>query len=222
MQVFGILGLSMDLDKANRCLILRGKMIIGKLVKSNTHTDYVCQIYAPGEVESLPSAVDYAFGTFVRVPLHDAAYIVGVIYDTLLMNPDFGNLGPRLSPTPDLEVFSPDYLAEKVTLVGIAAVGMVLTDGHIMHGVPTLMPQIDVLVSRLDDAEVRAFHQGDAGLQVGYVPLLMTLRSPLARPLLLRIVERLCELFPQQVARLNVLRTELAWQALVNPLRGGL
>jgi hypothetical protein len=197
-------------------------MIIGKLVKSNTHTDYVCQIYGPGEVESPPKAVDYAFGTFVRVPLNDAAYIVGVIYDTVLMNPDFGNLGPRLSPAPDLEVFSPDYLAEKVTLVGIMAVGMVSTEGHITHGVPTLTAQIDALVSRLDDDGVRVFHQGTAGVQVGYTSLLMALRSPLARPLLLRIVERLRELFPQQSAHLDVLRAELAWQAFVNPLGGGL
>jgi hypothetical protein len=200
-------------------------MIIGKLVKSNTHTDYVCQIYGPGEVESPPTPGDYAFGTFVRVPLYaastDAAYLVGVIYDTVLVNPDFGNLGPRLSPAPDLEVFSPDYLAEKVTLVGITTIGMVSAEGHITHGVPTLTAQIDALVSRLEDDDVRAFHHRTEGVQVGYAPLLMTLGSPLARPLLLRIVERLRELFPQQSACLSVLRAELAWQAFVGPLGSG-
>jgi hypothetical protein len=199
-------------------------MIIGKLVKSNSHTDYVCQVYGPGEVESPPQATDYAFGTFVQVPLatgDDTAYIVGVVYDTVLMNPDFGNLGPRLSPVPDLEVFSPDYLAEKVTLVGIMAVGTVTGKGHVSHSVPPVTAQIDVLVSRLDDEAVRDFHRGARGVQVGYTPLLLTLRSPLARPLLLCIMERLRALFPEHAARLNVLRAELAWQAFVNPLRGG-
>ena len=92
--------------------------MLGKIVQSKTYTDYVCQLYSPGEVETLPSPTDYAFGTFVRVPLDtEKDHLVGVIYDTVLLNPDFGNL-PRLSPAPDLAVFSPDYLAEKVTLVG--------------------------------------------------------------------------------------------------------
>ena len=97
--------------------------MFGKLIKSNAHTDYVCQIYGPGEVDASPSPADYAFGTFVRIPLAVGyGHLVGVIYDTVLLNPEFGNLGPRLSPVSDLAVFSPDYLAEKVTLVGITSV----------------------------------------------------------------------------------------------------
>jgi hypothetical protein len=99
-------------------------MLIGKLVGSNSHTDYVCQAYGPGEVEAPSSPADHAFGTSVRIPLGGGrGRLVGLIYDTVLLNPDFGNLGPRLSPAPDLAVFSPDYLAEKVTLVGITAIG---------------------------------------------------------------------------------------------------
>ena len=112
-------------------------MHIGKIIKSNAHTDYVCQVYSPGEVKTPPSPTDYAFGTFVRIPLDtEQGHLVGVIYDTVLVNPDFGNLGPRLSPAPDLAVFSPDYLAEKVTLVGITAVGMLSLEGAPTHGVP--------------------------------------------------------------------------------------
>ena len=89
---------------------------LGKLIKSNSHIDYVCQIYGPGEVEAPPAPADYAFGTFVSIPLDNAANdLIGLIYDTQLFNPDFGNLGPRLSPVPDLAAFSPDYLAEKIT-----------------------------------------------------------------------------------------------------------
>ena len=94
-------------------------MILGKVIKSNGHVDYVCQIYGPGETALPPAPEDYAFGTFVRIALPDEASLIGLVYDTILMNPEFGNLGPRLSPSADLEIFSPDYLREKVVLVGL-------------------------------------------------------------------------------------------------------
>ena len=197
--------------------------MFGKLIKSNAHTDYVCQIYGPGEVDASPSPADYAFGTFVRIPLAVGyGHLVGVIYDTVLLNPEFGNLGPRLSPVSDLAVFSPDYLAEKVTLVGITSVGMLAPDGTLTHGVPPLAAQIDALVERMDDDAVRAFHQTPAGgVQMGYAPQLLALSSPLARQLLIHVIERLSRLFPAQKPKLAVLRNELAWQAAIGPLGGG-
>jgi hypothetical protein len=198
-------------------------VVIGKLVKSNVHTDYVCQIYGPGEVEQPPAPNDYAFGTFVRIPLGEGrGDLVGVVYDTVLHNPEFGNLGPRLSPASDLEVFSPDYLTEKLTLVGIAAIGKVGPGGRLTHGVPTLSAQIDTMVERMEDEALRAFHRSDGGqLRLGYAPLLLTQGSPLARHLLLQIVEQLSELFPDQRETLSVLRHEWTWQACIQPMRGG-
>jgi hypothetical protein len=198
-------------------------MTIGKLVKSNVHTDYVCQIYGPGEVEEPPAPDDYAFGMFVRMPLDGGrGDLVGVIYDTVLHNPDFGNLGPRLSPASDLEVFSPDYLTEKVTLVGITAVGALAADGRASQGVPPLAAQIDTLVEGMTDEAVRAFHATDDGrVRLGYAPLLLGQGSPLARHLLLRIVERLSELFPDEADRLAVLRHEWTWQTCIEPMGGG-
>jgi hypothetical protein len=198
-------------------------MFLGKLVKSNAHTDYVCQVYGAGEVESPPAPADYAFGTFVRIPVGDEqGHLVGVIYDTVLLNPDFGNLGPRLSPAPDLAVFSPDYLAEKITLVGITAVGLLSPAGAPTHGLPPLSAGIDALVEHLDDDGVRAFHRTpDGGVRMGYTPLLLALGSPLVRHLLLHLIRRLEALFPGQSAQLAVLREELAWQTIITPLGGG-
>ena len=198
-------------------------MHIGKLIKSNAHTDYVCQIYSPGEVEMLSPSNDYAFGTFVRIPLDtEQNDLVGVIYDTVLVNPDFGNLGPRLSPAPDLAVFSPDYLAEKVTLVGITAVGMLSSQGAPTHGVPPMAAKIDTQVERMDEAAVRAFHQTPAGgVRLGYVPLLLALESPLTQHLLLHIIEQVQTLLPEHRSQLTVLREELAWQTTITPLGGG-
>ncbi len=195
---------------------------LGKLIKSNAHTDYVCQIYGPREIASPPAPADYAFGTFVRVPLGvERGDLVGVIYDTVLHNPDFGNLGPRLSPAPDLQIFSPDYLAEKVTLVGVTAVGGLAPDGAATHGVPACSAQIDALVTPLDDAALRAFHATPSGgVRLGYAPLLLSLDTPVARHLLLHIIERLGDLFPAQIKPLAVLREELRWQTIITPLGG--
>jgi hypothetical protein len=197
-------------------------LYVGKLVKSNSHTEYICQIYGPGEVEAPPAPADYAFGSFVRIPLEGATSdLVGLVYDTVLLNPEFGSLGPRLSPAPDLAIFSPDYLAEKVTLVGVTAIGTLTPDGTATHGVPPLAAQIDALVERMDDGAVRAFHrEPDGGVRLGYAPLLLGLGSPLARHLLLHVVDHLTPLFPDHAAHLSVLRGELAWQAMVAPVGG--
>ena len=192
-------------------------MRIGKIVKSNTHIDYVCQVYGPGEIEPSPSPEDHAFATFVRAGLAaDAGYLVGLIYSTILMNPEFGNLGPRLSPPADLEVFSPDYLREQATLVGIVAVGQV-TPGGSHQGVPLLAATVGVTVETMTADEVRAFHKSGDGLALAYAPLLLAQGDPLIPHLLLNVVNRLGDLFPAQTRQLAVLRGNLAWKTAVAP-----
>ncbi|MER3404731.1 MAG: hypothetical protein C4289_05845 [Chloroflexota bacterium] len=111
-------------------------MLLGRIVKSNSHVDYVCHIYGVGEVPDPPAPDDYAFGRWVRIatgrqgrhPGEDApgavaldtpvqTHVVGVIYNTQLINPDYGAGGPRLSPERELEFFAPDYLSERAVLV---------------------------------------------------------------------------------------------------------
>jgi hypothetical protein len=204
-------------------------MRIGKIVKSNTHIDYVCQVYGPGEVsEAAPAPEDYAFGTFVRVDLSakvpgtfevPGTYLVGLIYSTILMNPEFGNLGPRLSPPADLEVFSPDYLREQATLVGVVAVGQVTPVGT-HQGVPRLAAAVGAEVTTLAGDEVRAFHTPPAGggPALAYAPLLLAQGDPLIPHLLLNAINRLGDLFPEHARQLAVLRSNLAWKSAVTPV----
>jgi hypothetical protein len=192
-------------------------MRIGKIVKSNTHVDYVCQVYGPGEIEPSPLPADYAFGTFVRIGLADGpSYLVGLIYSTILMNPEFGNLGPRLSSPADLEVFSPDYLREQATLVGIVAVGQVAS-GVARQGVPPLAAAVGATVETMAAEEVRDFHRPGGGLSLAYAPLLLAQGDPLIPHLLLNVVNRLSDLFPDQARQLAVLRGNLAWKTAVMP-----
>ena len=195
-------------------------MIIGKLVKSNSHVDYVCQIYGQNETADPPSPSDYRFGNFVRIGLGqpNQGHLVGVIYNTILMNPDFGSLGPRLSPPADLEIFSPDYLVEKAILVGIVAIGHVGGEGNVRQGVPPFAATVDAMVETMTDEEVAAFHGHGETLYIRYAPLLMTQNNPLALNLLLDIIQRLEPQFPEQRGRLRILRTNLAWKSCVEPV----
>jgi hypothetical protein len=192
---------------------------IGKIVKSNSHVDYVCQVYGQGEVASAPPPTAYTFGTFVSIALeNEAGRLIGVIYNTLLMNPDFGSLGPRLSPRSEVEIFSPDYLAETATLVGIFALGWVDAGGRVQQGVPALAASVNCPVVRLPDAALCDFHTGDGGrLNLRYAPLILAQGNPLAPSLLIAIIDQLAALFPASSAQLTVMRNNLAWKSIVQP-----
>ena len=188
-------------------------------MKSNSHVDYVCQVYGPGEVASAPPPTAYTFGTFVSIALeNDAGRLIGVIYNTLLMNPDFGSLGPRLSPRSDVEIFSPDYLAETATLVGIFALGAVDAAGRVQQGVPALAATVNCPVTRLSDAALVDFHASNNGrLNLRYAPLILAQNNPLAPPLLIAVIDQLAALFPASCAQLTVMRNNLAWKSIVQP-----
>lgn len=196
---------------------------LGRVVKSNSHTDYVAQVYRRWEVPAPPDPADYAFGTFVSVPVSDSAELVGIIYDTQLLNPEFGALGPRLASREVVEVFAPDYLDEKSVLVGLFIAGERRRqpggDWTTSHDVPALAAEVDAEVRTLTDAEVRAFHAAPGGPRVAYFPRLLAQPSPASPSLMLRTLDRLAELFPEHTARLAVLRRNIAWRASVGAAR---
>jgi hypothetical protein len=203
--------------------------LIGRIVKSTTHVDYVCQVYGAGEITSTPAPEDHAFGTFVRISLAAGeGHLVGLVCDTVLMNPEFGHLGPvlrpaegpRLSPIADLEIFSPDYLNERAVLVTVVAVGQVTVDGEVCQGIPLPAATLGAAVEKMSGEEVRSFHSSPAGegLLLAYAPRLLARGEPLMPHLLLRVVDHLAGMFPGQSRQLAVLRGNLAWKTAVAPL----
>lgn len=231
---------------------------IGKIVRSDSHVRYTCQIYAPGETAAPPNPEDYAFGSFVRIPLrsgpaapdtfsapgdarptgHGAdSWAVGLIYDTILLNPAFGVMGPRLSSDEQVELFSPDYVVERAVLVSVLLLGVVErgADGwmRVSHGVPALAPDLGAPVCPLGDEAVRRFHEfADAGadavggegmegvparpyLHMGYLPHAVQQDNALLPMALLRVIERLETLFPERRALLSIVRRNFAWRLKV-------
>ena len=229
-------------------------MIIGKIVKSDSHINYVCQIYGPHEMTEKPGPADYAFGRFVRVALRsenedsflasamdtDATiYAVGVIYDTILQNPAFGVLGPRLSNETQVELFSPDYISEKAILTYIMILGVIEQRNgkentieylSATHGVPLLSLELDSKIETMTDEEVQAFHffndpaspgevsqpySQDAYLHLGYLPHIISQRNSLLPMVTLRIIDQLERLFPQNLALLSIVKRNFAWRLKV-------
>jgi len=228
-------------------------MFIGKIVKSDSHINYVCQIYGPREVEVEPGPPDYAFGRFVRIAVRSSqlddpdttldlalgisqepvTYAIGVIYDTILLNPAFGSLGPRLSNETQVELFSPDYISEKAVLIYVMVLGMMELSPSpsgspgilsTMHGVPLLSLELGSEIETMTDEEVRAFHFfiDAAGpdtqtpyLHMGYLPHIIAQRNSLLPMVALRIIDQLERLFPQNVSLLSIVKRNFAWRLKV-------
>lgn len=248
---------------------------LGKIVTSDSHVRYRCQIFGAGEVSAPPRPEDFAFGSFVRVPLRvgpasaDVAalapsgapaadallpfgatsapgvWAIGVIYDTILLNPAFGTLGPRLSNDEQVQLFSPDYLSERAVLISILLLGtmaLVPTPGQngrggqsgqharaaagyaVRHGVPPVAPDLGAVVATLPESEVHAFHLfADGGfpggsqpyLHMGYLPHVIAQDHPLLPMAVLHIIERLERLFPANAALLAIMQRNFAWRLKV-------
>jgi hypothetical protein len=223
---------------------------IGKIVKSDSHINYACQIYGTHEREKKPGPADYAFGRFVRIAIRSgqsdnphypldyaggrsqepSTYAVGVIYDTILLNPTFGSLGPRLSNETQVEIFSPDYISEKAVLIYIMVLGTMElpTAGtsvlSVTHGVPLLSLELGSETETMTDEEVRSFHffsDPDAPdkqhpyLHMGYLPHIIAQRSSLLPMVTLRIIDQLERLFPQNLAALSIVKRNFAWRLKV-------
>ena len=192
---------------------------IAKIVKSNSHVDYVGRVIDALDADAPPAAEDYGFAQFVSLPVGEAE-VVGVIYDTLLANPEYGNLGPRLSPPADLSVLTPDYLNEQGVLVGILLLGW-RERGRSFQTVPRRVIPVNQDVYALPDEAVLEFHKDERGhLQLHYYSQVITHAGPFAVSLLEALIEQLegpCA--PSERPRLCVLKKSLVWQRTLGGMR---
>lgn len=191
---------------------------IGRIVGSNDQSDYLVQINTQGEVPAPPSPHDRAFGQFVAIPVDGEGHLIGVIYTTQLLNPSYGTLGPRLSTDQELPIFSPDYLAETATVVGVFALGTARAHPGALaydQSTPRTAATIDASVRRLEDREFEEFHRPDGRLRLAYFPRLLARPFPSLPDLLCAILDRLITAFPEDHSRLEVARQNIRWRAAV-------
>ncbi|MEP6901545.1 MAG: hypothetical protein ABJA66_07325 [Actinomycetota bacterium] len=196
-------------------------MKIAKIVSSNSHIDYVGRVIDSLDAAEPPSAEDFGFAQFVSLPIGDETEIVGVIYNSILINPEYANYGPRLSSKPELANFSPDYLNEQGFLIGILLLGSKEKNGKVTHGVPRRVVPAGQDVLKTEAGDVKKFH-ADAGdcLQIHYYSQIVTHAGLFAVPLLESIIEQLSlDCAAQDRQRLGVLKQTLLWQRTMNGMR---
>src|SRR3954463_672643 len=132
-------------------------MKTARIISSNSHIDYVARVFdepdAGGELE---------FATFVSFPLN-ASKLVGVIYDSKLVNPQLNSFTPRLSRRSSLGELSSDTLNEPGVLVGIILLGYIERDGCATHGIPPQVIPHGAELQQMTPEEIRKFHRSQDG-----------------------------------------------------------
>ncbi|MEO6334014.1 MAG: hypothetical protein ABIO91_03450 [Pyrinomonadaceae bacterium] len=188
-------------------------MKIAKIVSSNSHIDYVARVIDSLDCDEPPDAADYCFGQFVSLP-RDAQDVIGVIYDSRLVNPEYGSFGPRLSPRPALGNFSPDYINEQGILIGILLLGIIDRTGKAKQGVPPQIVPAGQEVTKIETEAVSQFHSDISGqVHLHYYPQVVANAGQFAIPLLDSIIDQLSAgCTDTEAQRLRVLKQSLVWQ----------
>ncbi|MBI3652641.1 MAG: hypothetical protein HY231_16590 [Acidobacteria bacterium] len=191
-------------------------MKIAKIVKSNSHIDYIGRVLDRLDSAEPPALEHYRFAQLV-VMQHEDSIIVGIIYNSQLINPEYGRLGPRLSGSQNMNsVFSPDLMDEQGVLIGILLLGWVDEAGKYRQGVPRAIVPVNSAVFTMSDADVKSFHTGrDGKLALHYYSQITTHAQRFAPQLLLGILDQLEILFGDaSLAEIRLLRRTLNWQQI--------
>ena len=180
-------------------------MNIAKIVSSNSHIDYVARVFDGMK------AADHSFGQFVSIA-GEGEEVIGVIYDSRLVNPEYGSFGPRLAPR--AAHVNPDYVNEPGVLLGILLLGVINSSGNPVQGVPPRIVQPGQDVLKMGSEIVKKFHAGSDGrVHLHYYSQVVANARQFAIPLLDSIIRQLSDTCSEaERQRLEVLRQSLTWQ----------
>ncbi|MEL6901649.1 MAG: hypothetical protein AAFP07_11905 [Cyanobacteria bacterium J06606_4] len=206
-------------DKSKACQL-------GRVVKSNSHCDYIVQLDTINDVNNPPRTEDYGFGQFVKFE-DSRHWAVGLVYDSQLFNSSFLNSGPRLTSAPD-PAFTPDLIQDtcvllSVVLVGSLQVGAAGAALYGLQGIPRIVIPVNTPVFGMSMSEVHSFHRtADGKPQFAYYSHLLRSGGGFASQLTRQVLSELIasELFsgPEQRA-LQVLRKELSWKSTMSAMQ---
>jgi hypothetical protein len=195
-------------------------MHIAQIINSNSHVDYVARVIDKMDSNNPPSSEDYGFAQFVSLKVSDETSICGIIYDSILINPEYSNFGPRLSPKTELASFSPDYLNEQGILLGILLLGS-LENGKSVQELPRRIISAGQKVEKMSESEVKSFHADESGsLQIHYYSQVIAHTALFGIPLVEAILDQLTKIASNEDSqRLSVLKNSLVWQRTVGGMR---
>ena len=197
---------------------------LGKVVKSNSHCDYVVQLDTRNDVESPPGIDDYGFGQFVKFE-GDRHWAVGIVYDSQLFNASFLNSGPRLTHAPD-PVFTPDLIQDTCILLSVVLVGSLKvgkSGDYGLQGIPRVVIPANTPVCQMNAREIHSFHlSAEGNPQFAYYAHILRSGGSFASQLTQQVLGELIasELFSGADRRaLQVLRRELSWKSTMGSMR---
>ena len=198
---------------------------LGKIIGSNSHIDYVFEVYNDGMRDDPPDPTDFEFGQFVYIEKEiddQTCCLIGVIYDTQLVDPDQGRTGPRLAQPEEQNIFQPSYVDEKRVLAGVALLGCItLDDGQIEkieHSIPRWTLEVDDVVRKLSDEYMVRFHEIDGEIRLEYYQRMVDVAGGFAEDILSQILETLKQAKPGEAAALDVIQQNLEWQTKMEGL----
>jgi hypothetical protein len=196
---------------------------IGSIVSSNSHVDYIAEVYRERDCSRPPELHEREFGqlVFIRKVVDGTEYaIVGVIYDTQLVDPEQGRTGPRLAQD-DQAQFTPGYIEERTTLIGIALLGItVVTEDRTIadpsHEMPRWTLEVDDTVYHCPEQFTGTFHRVDGRVQLGYVDRLVDIAGDLGAEVVVTLIGRVRATLPDDDPDhrvLDVVEQNVTWQA---------
>ncbi len=198
---------------------------VGRVVKTNSHIEYLCRIFKELEDVQTPSSQDFAFGQFLEIVLEDhrggdLGHVIGLVFNTHVMDPDFGSPNRSQLDADTREVTLPTYMQPAFTMVEILGIGWRNTDGAYHQTIPPYAPLINAEVRPMSDSAIRQFHQADdSGLAIDYLTALVAHSHPLVGQLAIQQLQWLQETFPEHRDALAVIYNIVAWRSIVGVVR---
>jgi hypothetical protein len=197
-------------------------LTLGTVAESRSHMDYTVEVYRERERDEPPEKQDYEFGqpVYATTTVRGDEYaLIGVVYDSRLIDPDQGRAGPRLS-NPDQELFVPGYVDEKRTLLGVAFLGYAALnpteDGAMFTDVTQDMPpwtlDIDDAVRKLSAEGFEQFHFPDDSLCVQYYDRLISTADRFGAEVTLALLDRLRTQTDADENLLDVIEQKVKWE----------
>ena len=196
---------------------------IGSIVSSNSHLDYVVEVFKERDCDRPPELHEREFGqpVFIKKTINGTEHaVMGVIYHTQLVDPDQGRTGPRLAQE-DQAQFTPGYIEERTTLAGVALLGTApITDDRTIaepsHQMPRWTLEVEDTVFHCPDELTAQFHTVNGQIQLAYIDRLVDIAGDLGAEVIVALIDRLRSTLPdddQSQRVLDVVEQNIQWQA---------